>query len=136
LTNLDVSHNPCGNTLPKAGDANSTALDVRVGIGMCKTMTDLKLNHSSLMSVHLVPILGSLSMNNILNTLDLSKLPIDEPSCLQLAHGVSVCKMLEVLILRSCRMGPKGGAIVMNKLISCANRFRVLDLSDNLIGRQ
>jgi Ran GTPase-activating protein (RanGAP) involved in mRNA processing and transport len=134
ITNLDISHNPCGDTLPKAGDANTTALDTRVGVGLCKTMTQLKLNHTALLPTHLVPILGSLHLNHILKTLDLSNLPIDEPSCLQLAHGISVCEMLDELILRGCRMGPKGGAIVLNKLVSCASRFRILDLSDNLTG--
>jgi len=134
ITNLDISHNPCGDTLPKAGDANTTALDTRVGVGLCKTMTQLKLNHTALLSTHLVPILGSLHLNHILKTLDLSNLPIDEPSCLQLAHGISVCEMLDELILRGCRMGPKGGAIVLNKLVSCASRFRILDLSDNQTG--
>ena len=132
---MDVSHNPCGNTLPKAGDANSCALDVRVGVGTSKTITDLKLDHTALMPIHLVPILGSLHLNNILKTLDLTNLYIDEPSCLQLAHGVSVCAMLQVLILRGCKMGPKGGAIVLNKLIAFASKFRIIDLSDNQTGQ-
>ncbi len=132
---MNISRNPCGNTLPIAGDANSCALDVRVGVATCKTMTHLKLDHTALMPMHLVPILGSLHMNNILKSLDLSNLRIDEPSCLQLAHGVSVCEMLQILILRGCRMGPKGGAIVLNKLIPSANKFRVIDLSDNQTGQ-
>ena len=54
-------------------------------------------------------MLGAICRNSTLKRFVLRDLPLDEPSCLQMAHGLTRSKSVTVVDLNNTSMGPKGG---------------------------
>lgn len=134
LTSIDVSDNPIGYSIENGGDATLLGVDMRQVMASARSMTYLNISRTSLLPVEMVPILGGLSRNAALRELVIVDMPLDEPSCLQLAHGLTHCKTLRRFQLRNTKIGPKGGLIIMNRAQVWGRRISNLDLSGNNIG--
>ena len=50
--------------------------------------------------------------------LDFENLLLDEPTCLQLAYALPFMKNLKKLNLKNCRVGPRGGLLILNRIVS------------------
>jgi Ran GTPase-activating protein (RanGAP) involved in mRNA processing and transport len=134
ITSLDLSSNPLGETSEIGGKGQNSGKDMRYAIGETQSLTDLNLSRTSFLPVDMVPLLGAVNRNRSLKRLIINNTYLDEPSCLQLAHGVSTCPSITVLDLHNNRMGPKGGLIIVSRLDTLGKRLTFLDVSDNGIG--
>ena len=134
ITSLDVSRNPLGYSIEKGGNATLAGTDCRIALSVNKSITHLDLSDTGFLSGDAIPMLGAICRNSTLKRFVLRDLPLDEPSCLQMAHGLTRSKSVTVVDLNNTSMGPKGGLMVVNRLPKIANRIIYLDLSRNQIG--
>ena len=134
ITSLDISDNPIGYTIQNGGDANKLGLDLRACLAKSRSMTSLNLSRTYLLPVEMVPILGGLARSNSLRKFIITDMPLDEPSCLQLANALVHCASLRYLELVNTKLGPKGGIIIMNRVDVWGKRIRYLNLNGNGIG--
>jgi len=134
ITSLDLSRNPLGYTIENGGNAMLAGQDMRTAISSSMSMTHLNLSRTHFLPVDMVPLLGALNRNRALKRLIITDSYLDEPSCLQLAHGVSSCPTLVVVDVHNTRMGPKGGLMLVNRLDELGKRLTYLDISGNGIG--
>jgi len=134
ITSLDLSRNPLGYTIENGGNAMLAGMDMRKAIASSMSMTHLNLSRTHFQPVDMVPLLGALNRNGALKRLIITDIYLDEPSCLQLAHGVTACSTLVVVDVHNTRMGPKGGLIFVNRLNELGRRLTFLDISENGIG--
>jgi len=134
ITSLDISDNPLGYSIENGGDATLTGIDMRETLTCARSLTSLDISRTSLQPVEMVPILGGLSRNRALRVLKILDMALDEPSCLQLANGMTHCKTLRVFQLRNTKIGPKGALIIMNRVSFWGKTITYLDLCGNNIG--
>jgi len=134
ITSLDVSENPLGYSIANGGDGTPASNDVRACIGKSRSMTHLNLSDASFSAVHLVPIMGGFAHNRALKRIVFENVDLDEPSCLQAAHGMTACPSLRVVIMTYNNMGPKGGLMISNRLPTMCKKLTYLDITGNGIG--
>ncbi len=134
LTSLDVSRNPLGYSIEKAGKSLFAGTDSRMALSENKSLTHLDISETAFLSEDMVPILGALNRNSTLKRFVLRDLPLDEPSCLQAAHGLTASVNITVVDMNNTSMGPKGGLMITNRLPKMAYRLTYLDLSQNQLG--
>ena len=134
ITSLDLSNNPLGYSIENGGNATLAGVDMREALQNSQSMTHLDISRSEFLSTEMVPIMGSLAKNTRLKRLQITDILLDEPSCLQLAHGISSCPSITVVDFHNTRMGPKGGLMIVNRLDELGNRLTFMDLSGNGIG--
>ncbi len=134
ITSLDLSRNPLGYTVENGGNAMYAGIDMRKAIASSYSMTHLNLSRTQFLPVDMVPLVGALNRNRVLKRLVITDTYLDEPSCLQLAHGMTSCPTLTVVDVHNTRMGPKGGLMVVTRLSELGRRLTYFDISDNGIG--
>lgn len=57
-------------------------------------------------------------LNENLVSMDLSNSPFDEPTCLQCAYGLRVCRNLRSFNIENCKIGPKGNSLSLSLPLS------------------
>eukprot|EP01038_Epipyxis_sp_PR26KG_P005828 gene5828-8037_t len=134
ITDLDVSDNPLGYSVHKAGDASLSNNDIRFGLMYNKSLTNLNLNRSLLQPTELVSMFGGMQSNRHLINLTIQDVYLDEPSCLQLATALQNCPTLTHLDCNNCRMGANGASLVTIKIEQLTNQLKYIDLTNNKMG--
>ena len=78
----------------KGGNATLAGTDCRIALSMNKSITHLDLSDTGFLSGDAIPMLGAICRNSTLKRFVLRDLPLDEPSCLQMAREeVKQCRI-------------------------------------------
>jgi Ran GTPase-activating protein (RanGAP) involved in mRNA processing and transport len=111
ITSLDVSNNPLGYSVHKAGDADQYLTSSSTAGG--RTLVQLNLENTFFSSTQLVNIMSGLLISDKLAEINLSNCPFDEPTCFQCSYVLKSCLNLRSFNLANCQLGPKGGMLLL-----------------------
>lgn len=135
LIDLNVSDNPIGSNIGEtSGSVVESAQLIRDGFMKNLSLISFNINRTSFDSTNLIAIFGGLAAHEVIQTICLSDIHMDEPCCLQLANVIQHCTSLKHLNLAKCKMGANGGVMICQKIKLFINRLEYLDLSENFVG--
>jgi hypothetical protein len=105
---IDISDNPLGYQTERTGSAVTAGIDSRLGLAKNKSLTRLDISRVGLLPMQLVPIFSGLGKNQHLMEIHVGGIPLDEPSCLQLANALDANPAVNTLDIPGAKIGPKG----------------------------
>jgi Ran GTPase-activating protein (RanGAP) involved in mRNA processing and transport len=135
VTNLDISGNNLGEAPSVSNeDMVHAAQSIRTALTCNSVMYRLNVTEMSLKPVHSVSVVGGFSCCQYVCEFRLNNVFFDEPTCLQLATTIEVCRSLRHLEVRNGMMGAKGGNLICAQVEKSYEYLEYVDLTGNGIG--
>jgi Ran GTPase-activating protein (RanGAP) involved in mRNA processing and transport len=135
LTNVDISSNNLGEAPSVSNeDMVHAAQSIRTALSFNSVLYRFNVTEMSLKPVHSVSVVGGFSCCLYVCEFRLNNIFFDEPTCLQLATTIEVCKSLRHLEVRNGMMGAKGGNLICAQVEKSNEYLEHVDLTGNGIG--
>lgn len=131
ITYLDISNNPLGMSSPKDGDATSIQFS---RLSQSNVLSYLNMENTYFLPTQLVSFFGGIMESISLCKLSLTNVNFDEPTSLQCSYAMKKCSLLTHIDFENCKIGPKGGALLLNNIEEASDRLIYLNLNGNLLG--